>query len=193
MTDRYRDETPWSERLAKGHRAGARGRNRDRAVNCGPRQDLPDRRRPRRYSTEIYRIENKPLSVTVCLKLGTPAVLHHLADIVVEVMREEAEKAHIRLHAYCLMPDHMHIICSVDRQYGDFPLFMRTLKREAGRRIHKNGEAQFAWQRDYWDRFILKDENVIEAINYVLGNPVRRGLCERAEDWPASEHMGWAG
>jgi putative transposase len=154
---------------------------------------LPIRRRPKRYSADVYRIENKPLSVTVCLKQGTPAVLHHLADIVVEVMKEKAEKAHIQLHAYCLMPDHMHIICSVDTHDGDFPLFMRTLKREASRRTHKDRHAEFAWQRDYWDRFILEDESVIEAINYVLGNPVRKGLCERAEDWPASEYVGWAG
>jgi putative transposase len=39
------------------------------------------------------------------------------------------------------------------------------------------------WQRDFFDHRLRNDQELQEKTCYILMNPVRKGLCERAEDW----------
>jgi hypothetical protein len=39
------------------------------------------------------------------------------------------------------------------------------------------------WQRDFFDHRLRDHHEADEKTNYILMNPVRKGLCERAEDW----------
>ncbi len=40
------------------------------------------------------------------------------------------------------------------------------------------------WQKDYFDRFLRSADDYTQKWDYVVANPVRRGLVGRAEDWP---------
>ena len=40
------------------------------------------------------------------------------------------------------------------------------------------------WQRDFHDHRLRRDESFSEKSDYILQNPVRAQLVERAEDWP---------
>jgi hypothetical protein len=42
------------------------------------------------------------------------------------------------------------------------------------------------WMREYWDRFIRNDTHLENVVLYIHQNPVKAGLCQRAEDWPWS-------
>jgi len=42
------------------------------------------------------------------------------------------------------------------------------------------------WEEEYHDHQLRTEERVWATIEYVHDNPVRRGLCARAEDWPWS-------
>jgi len=48
------------------------------------------------------------------------------------------------------------------------------------------------WQKRYYDFNIRNYDQFLEKINYTHQNPVRRGLCERAEDWPWSSFLQYA-
>jgi hypothetical protein len=39
------------------------------------------------------------------------------------------------------------------------------------------------WQRDFFDHRLRDHYELEEKTGYILMNPVRRGLCVRAEDW----------
>ena len=39
------------------------------------------------------------------------------------------------------------------------------------------------WMRDYFDRYIRDAEHFRKAVRYIENNPVKAGLCDRAEDW----------
>ena len=43
---------------------------------------------------------------------------------------------------------------------------------------------QVSWQRDFFDHRLRDHQEVLEKTSYIEMNPVRKGLCERAEDWP---------
>ena len=68
--------------------------------------------------------------------------------------------------------------------------FFITIPREPGMAtVIKNWKKYVAgkhgvdWQRDFFDHRLRDHHEVDEKTNYILMNPVRKGLCERAEDW----------
>jgi len=48
------------------------------------------------------------------------------------------------------------------------------------------------WQKRYYDFNVRTYDQFLEKINYTHQNPVRRGLCKRAEDWPWSSFLQYA-
>ncbi|MCB0239817.1 MAG: hypothetical protein KDH08_14500, partial [Anaerolineae bacterium] len=45
------------------------------------------------------------------------------------------------------------------------------------------------WQRGCWDHIVRTEESLLAIAQYILDNPVRKGVVARAEDWPWSGHM----
>jgi len=46
------------------------------------------------------------------------------------------------------------------------------------------GSQLWEWQRGCFDRLLRSDENLQRKWIYVMDNPVRQGLVQKAEDWP---------
>jgi REP element-mobilizing transposase RayT len=87
--------------------------------------------------------------------------------------------------AFCLMTSHTHLLvdAEVDKlsrgvQYLH-GVYAQTFNRKYSRTGHLFG-ARFC------SRVVDTDDYFENAVDYVLENPVRAGLCERAEDWPWS-------
>jgi putative transposase len=86
------------------------------------------------------------------------------------------------LEALCLMGNPYHLILRARR--ADLSAGMRRLNgvyaqrfnRRYGRRGHLFGDRFASW-------VIGSEEHLTAAVGYVLLNPVRAGLCARAEDW----------
>ena len=87
---------------------------------------------------------------------------------------------HEKLVWYCriavLMPDHLHAIIAFPRAPGMKKMIENWKKFLA--RKHK-----VSWQRDFFDHRLRDHHEEGAKANYIMMNPVRRGLCERAEDW----------
>jgi len=75
-----------------------------------------------------------------------------------------------------LMPDHLHAIIAFPREPGMASTIKNWKKLVAGR-------LQVKWQRDFFDHRLRNDLELQEKMSYILMNPVRKGLCERMEDW----------
>ena len=74
------------------------------------------------------------------------------------------------------MPDHLHAILAFPRDPG-METTMKNWKRFVATKFGVN------WQRDFFDHRLRNDQELQEKISYILMNPVRKGLCERVEDW----------
>ena len=115
--------------------------------------------------------------------------------------------------AYVLMPEHLHlVVCPTARDY-DTAAFCQSVKTSVARtavpwvRNHApsflpkmldeqpNGKRAYRfWQRGGgYDRNLLHAGAVKAEIDYVHANPVRRGLCERPEEWPWGSAADYAG
>ena len=92
----------------------------------------------------------------------------------------------IRVIAYCLMPNHFHLVIWPVAD-GDLSRWMHWLMTTHVRRYLKHyGRSGHIWQGRFKAFPIQEDEHLLTVIRYVERNPLRAGLVTRAEDWPWS-------
>jgi len=140
----------------------------------------------RRYLPH-YQKDDRPLFVTFRtrkpLKLSpeakTIALQHCLHDHGVT----------ITLHAAVIMPDHVHLLFTAlrDAQGWTFalPEILRALKGASARSINTLlGRRGSVWQDESFDHVLRGNESLLETVEYIRQNPVRKGLVSRPADYP---------
>jgi REP element-mobilizing transposase RayT len=95
---------------------------------------------------------------------------------VLAAMKHNHEKSAWHCRLCLLMPDHLHAIIAFPREPGMKTVITNWKKFVAA----KHG---VEWQRDFFDHRLRDQNELQEKTSYILMNPVRKGLCERAEDW----------
>ena len=96
---------------------------------------------------------------------------------------------------YVVMPDHLHFFCVPRVVETSLKNWMHVWRACATRRW-KWAEEKPIWQKDFFDRDLRSGESYAEKWRYVVENPVRAGLVERAEDWRWSGELNvlrWVG
>jgi putative transposase len=89
-----------------------------------------------------------------------------------------------RLHAWSIMPNHVHVLLSIMAGYplgATISSWKRFTAREANIALGRQGEF---WQADYWDRFIRNEHHFSTAQTYIDLNPVKAGLIKEHHLWP---------
>jgi REP element-mobilizing transposase RayT len=97
-------------------------------------------------------------------------------DAVLAAMRFNHERRAWHCRLCLLMPDHLHAILAFPPEPG-----MRTSIKNWKRFVATQHAVD--WQRDFFDHRLRDHHELQEKTSYILMNPVRKGLCERAEDW----------
>ena len=92
------------------------------------------------------------------------------------------EKAGVNVWAYCLMPNHVHLVAVPERKHSFAKLFGVAHHRYALRVNLAQGWQGHLWQERYHSS-VLDEAHLLAAVRYIELNPVRAGLCTRAEDW----------
>jgi len=103
-----------------------------------------------------------------------------------ELMLHAAARSHLLCPAYCLMPDHLHLVWMGLRQQSDqlnATKFLRTqLEPDLG--------DQRQWQHQPHDHVLRPEERQRNAFGqtcaYILANPVRAQLVKNETDWSYS-------
>jgi REP element-mobilizing transposase RayT len=88
-------------------------------------------------------------------------------------------------YAFTLLSTHYHLVLGTTREQlsaGVHRLNWRYA-RHFNRRHARFGHV---FAERFSARLIESEEYLYDACEYVLLNPVKAGLCERAEDWPCS-------
>jgi len=99
-----------------------------------------------------------------------------------KLLGEAAVSAGAEVWAYCLMPNHVHIILTPSGEDG-----LRGTFADLHRRYTGEINARHRWTGHLWQgRFgsvPMDEEHLIAAVRYVSLNPVRAGMARRPEDW----------
>jgi putative transposase len=102
------------------------------------------------------------------------------------LLAQAGQRVAMRLLAYCLMPNHFHLVLWPYHD-GDVSAFMGWLLTAHVRRYHQHYHSSgHVWQGRFRAFAIQEDEHLLTVLRYIERNPVRANLVARAQDWPWS-------
>lgn len=90
----------------------------------------------------------------------------------------------IEVGRYVIMPDHIHLFVRFSEQGGRLSSWVQSLRSILGKILLLQGINKPHWQEGFFDHVMRNSESYAEKWQYVKNNPIRKGLCEQAEEWP---------
>lgn len=114
---------------------------------------------------------------------GSATLLNPDIGEVVENTLLHFDAERYRLHAWCVMPNHVHALAT---PLADWTLSQIThswksfTSKRANALLRRQGSF---WAPEYYDRAIRDDAHYTSVVDYIAMNPVRAKLCAKPEDW----------
>lgn len=138
-----------------------------------------------RLHRENYRGE-RSYFVTLCFgRRACYGADPRIARWLILSLREAAHEEEFTVAAYCLMPDHLHLLVAGASARSDLLAFVREFKqRTAFAFSRRNGRR--LWQFKFYDHILRKADAAERVAWYIWLNPVRKGLCQQPHDYPYS-------
>ena len=119
---------------------------------------------------------------------------HNRFQILADSLKYCQKYKRVKIYAYVFMINHLHLIASGN----DMISLIRDFKRHTSKEMQNNiiatelgvlklfdlgnGKYEF-WSRTNMPKMIESEEYIIQKINYVHANPVRRQYVKKPEDW----------
>lgn len=107
-----------------------------------------------------------------------------------DILAEARERFGIRIHAWCLMPNHLHLLLQV----GAEPLaraMQHITQRYTGRINRREQRTGHLFQGRYKAVLVDTDSYLLELVRYIHLNPVRAGLAKSPLGWRWSSHRAY--
>jgi putative transposase len=103
-------------------------------------------------------------------------------DVYTQVMRERCDRHCVEIWAYCLMPNHVHLIAVPNR-----PEELSRAIGEAHRYYALRVNLKKNWVGHLWRQrfssYPMDEEHLLTAARYIEMNPVAARLTSRPEEW----------
>jgi len=145
---------------------------------------MPEFRRTKiRLPAERY-VGRQLYFVTLCFQnrrhLGRNA---GIARWITDELRKHAAACEFFVHAYCVMPDHLHILVAGASETSNMLKFVMSFKQETAREFARETHRPL-WQFKYYDHILRGRDSADRVAWYIWSNPVRKGLCATPADYP---------
>lgn len=109
----------------------------------------------------------------------------------IDLMAEWCRRYSVDIWAYCLMPNHVHLIAVPENQDA-----LRLAIGEAHRRYTRFINFREGWRGHLWQgrfaSYVLDEPYLLACVRYIENNPVRANLVDRPDAWrwnSAAAHM----
>jgi putative transposase len=107
-----------------------------------------------------------------------------MANLLIDVLRDQMRAKHLFVHDFVVMPDHVHLLITVPAE-STIERAMQLIKGvfsfRAGRELSFRGEI---WQRGFSDVLVADEQSFRAHKEYIDKNPVRAGLARSPEEYP---------
>ena len=106
------------------------------------------------------------------------------AKLLIDVLRSYVAAHKFRLHDFVVMPDHVHLLITVD---GDMSIekAMQFIKGGFSYRLRKDfGYVGEVWQAGFSEVRIDDQESFLQQRSYIANNPVKAGLASTSDTFP---------
>lgn len=100
-------------------------------------------------------------------------------------------KLPFELLAYCILPDHIHLLLQLPEETCNFSYQIREIKRLVTLDLQKElGQRPIkVWQNRYWEHTIRDEKDLERHLDYIHYNPVKHGHVEDALAWEWSSYQ----
>jgi len=100
------------------------------------------------------------------------------------------------LLAYCMMPNHVHLLVNMEgiaappprrdgTQYTALTYALWLLKGRTGHECQKAlGQVGRFWYRESYDHVVRNEREFVRILEYIVNNPVKANLVTDWQDWP---------
>ncbi len=103
-------------------------------------------------------------------------------QIYLELMAEYTRESGTEVLAYCLMPNHVHLVMVPECEDG-----LRSSLAEAHRRYTRQINFREGWRGHLWQErfhsFPMDESYLLSTVRYVELNPVKAKICTMPQDW----------
>jgi putative transposase len=116
-----------------------------------------------------------------------------------KAIAETRERAPFVVHAWVLLPEHLHCVWELPDHDADFGKRWSMIKRKVTQACGYDGDADLPttlsragrregglWQRRFWEHQICDDLDFERHVDYIHFNPVKHGHVRSVKDWPFS-------
>ena len=104
-----------------------------------------------------------------------------------ELLSDYKNEAEVEIWAYCLMPNHTHIV-AVPRSEDSLACLFRNVHRHYSRYINFREK----WKGHLWQErfhsFVMDEQYLLATVRYVELNPLKAKLCRDLSEWPWSSY-----
>ncbi len=109
----------------------------------------------------------------------TSEKLSQLKNVFLQTLKE----FHFEPFAYCLLPNHYHLIFGFDSDQN-ISNFIRRLHARSACQLNRREESpgRKVWYQ-YWDRCIRDEKEFFANLNYIFWNPVKHAYVEDPKQW----------
>lgn len=106
-----------------------------------------------------------------------------------ENLKEWKKELGIKLYAWCLMTNHIHIIAEPTDDAMSLSTLMKRVNGRQSAYVNKlEGRSGSLWEGRYKASPIQKDEYLLACIRYVELNPMKAGIVTVLNDYPWSSY-----
>lgn len=113
-----------------------------------------------------------------------------LANIVVEQLAACRDRGYYKLHAFVVMPEHLHVLLTPGDETA-IEKAMQLIKGGSAYRMGIEKPQKFPiWHRSFHDRWIRDSEQYLNAKLYIEQNPVKAKLVDKPDAYLWSSAAG---
>ncbi len=109
-----------------------------------------------------------------------------MAELFIEVLYNYREQHKFLLHDFVVMPDHFHILLTVQQDMSIERAVQLIKGGFAFCATHKLGLSAPIWQKGFSEVRVLDFDALLEIRRYIRSNPVAKQLAQEASAYPCS-------
>lgn len=111
-------------------------------------------------------------------------------EVFITVMQETAELLNLKVAAYCLMPNHYHLLLHTPD--GNLSRCMRHINGVYTQRFNRRHKQDGQLFRGRYKSVVVADDSyLLEVLRYIHKNPIRAGIVRKVGEYAWSSHNGY--
>jgi len=138
-----------------------------------------------RLNRDVYQKEEQPFFITICT-WNKMTLSNKFREMIFQSAIKGDLKNKSDLMAVCVMPDHVHLLTAPVKE--NLVDLIGRWKSYSTHLIQAQERIEKLWQRSFYDHGLRKDEDLIRVAEYIVSNPVRKGLVESWKGYPFVWH-----